>query len=171
MFNSHCAVDYMDFALGGQRPFRRKDPWPVPGRIQAEDFDEGGEGVAFHDTSFGNQGKSYRNEDVDISGNNEFMGVGWTDAGEWLEYTVVVARSGEYSLKLRIANADNDDAVFRVMVDGNWVTGPIQCPLTHSWDSWKEVSAGSIHLESGSHVLRLLIDGHFAIDYMELLSF
>ena len=38
----------------------------VPGTIEAEDYDNGGEGVAYHDTVAGNQGGAYRSDDVDI---------------------------------------------------------------------------------------------------------
>ncbi len=47
----------------GPTPYR---PHPVPGRIQAEDYDLGGEGVAYHDTTPGNSGGAYRHDDVDI---------------------------------------------------------------------------------------------------------
>ena len=38
----------------------------VPGTIEAEDYDNGGEGVATIDTVAGNQGGAYRSDDVDI---------------------------------------------------------------------------------------------------------
>ena len=40
--------------------------WTIPGTIQAEDFDDGGEGMAYHDASAGNDGGQYRSSDVDI---------------------------------------------------------------------------------------------------------
>jgi hypothetical protein len=42
------------------------DPLPIPGRIEAEDYKSGGEGVAYHDTTSGNSGGAYRSNDVDI---------------------------------------------------------------------------------------------------------
>ncbi len=39
---------------------------PVPGRIEAEDYDIGGETIAYHDTTPGNTGGAYRHDDVDI---------------------------------------------------------------------------------------------------------
>lgn len=39
----------------------------LPGRIEAENFDNGGEGVAYHDTTpTANEGGAYRSEGVDI---------------------------------------------------------------------------------------------------------
>ena len=36
----------------------------IPGRIEAEDFDKGGQGVGFYDTSKSNQGGKYRTESI-----------------------------------------------------------------------------------------------------------
>src|SRR5919204_14086 len=43
-------------------------PWTIPGDIQAEDFDTGGQWVAYYDDSWGNEGGLYRATDVDIAG-------------------------------------------------------------------------------------------------------
>src|SRR5262249_32421124 len=65
-------------------------PWPVPGIIQAENFDNGGQGVAYYDTTPGNTGGAFRNTDVDISTTTDPGGggynVGWIAATEWLNY-------------------------------------------------------------------------------------
>ncbi|HEY8184512.1 MAG TPA: hypothetical protein VIF64_00500, partial [Pyrinomonadaceae bacterium] len=70
-------------------------PAAIPGTIQAEDFDNGGEGVAYHDTSPANYGYAYRSTDVDLAASDDPQGggyyIGWTYAGEWQKYTVNVA--------------------------------------------------------------------------------
>ena len=77
----------------------------MPGRIEAENFDNGGEGVAYHDTTPGNSGGAYRNTDVDLEVSSDGgYDVGWTAAGEWLNYTVSVASSGSYTVGLRVAS-------------------------------------------------------------------
>ena len=61
----------------------------VPGTIDAENFDDGGEGVAYHNLSTGNSGGRYRAGDVDIEATTDTGGghnVGWLAAGEWLKY-------------------------------------------------------------------------------------
>jgi hypothetical protein len=51
---------------GPQAPFTGS-PFSIPGLIEAEDFDTGGEGVAYHDMVSGNAGGRYRfDTDVDI---------------------------------------------------------------------------------------------------------
>jgi hypothetical protein len=62
-------------------------PLPVPGTVQAEDFDNGGEGVAYHDLTAANDGGLYRTTGVDVCNCGSPYGnsVGWTQPGEWLE--------------------------------------------------------------------------------------
>src|SRR5262249_1681378 len=83
-------------------------PAAVPGRIQAADFDNGGEGVAYHDGSAGNSGGVYRNTDVDIAASSEGgYTIGWISAGEWLNYTVNVSTSGSYTAQIRVAGVQS----------------------------------------------------------------
>ena len=60
-------------------PLERRRP-----RIQAEDYKAGGEGVGYHDTTPGNQGATYRTDDVDIQpkASGDGYNVGWITAGE-----------------------------------------------------------------------------------------
>ena len=83
-------------------------PHAVPGRIQTEDFDTGGEGVAYHDTEAANLGNSnYRSsEGVDIETGNGITDVGWVRSGEWLTYTVNATTSQSVVLELRASRAD-----------------------------------------------------------------
>src|SRR5690242_16348235 len=59
-------------------------------KLEAENFDRGGEGVAYHDNDAANAGKQFRAEEgVDIGLCNDVGGgyrVGWIAAGEWLKY-------------------------------------------------------------------------------------
>src|SRR5207245_2765925 len=69
-----------------QHPYK----WPFGERelIQAEWFDYGGEGVAYHDDTPGNQSGTFRSgEDVDIADITGGQIVNRANQGEWLEYT------------------------------------------------------------------------------------
>ncbi len=105
------------------RPFHGL-PFVVPGRIEAEDFDVGGEGAGYHDGSAGNNGGMYRTlENVDIESTLDGGGgynVGWIDNGEWLEYTIDVnaATSRNYVLTARVASQRSGGA-FAVEFDGD----------------------------------------------------
>src|SRR5437899_2865474 len=79
--------------------------WALPGTIQAANFDDGSEGIAYHDTTSGNNGGSYRNTDVDIQPSSEGgYNVGWVAPGEWMNYSVYVAAAGSYTVQLRVAS-------------------------------------------------------------------
>ncbi|GAL37945.1 hypothetical protein JCM19240_4512 [Vibrio maritimus] len=69
----------------------------LPTVIEAEDFDLGGQGVAYSDREADNLGsKNYRNEGVDFSTHDGNVHVGWFGRGEWMNYTVSVPESGYY---------------------------------------------------------------------------
>src|SRR5262249_35018362 len=77
----------------------------IPGVVEVENFDAGGEGVAYHDDGPGNAGGQYRQTDVDIAAdaNNTGYVVGWVSAGEWLNYSVNVTTAGSYTIGVRVA--------------------------------------------------------------------
>lgn len=137
-------------------------PAAVPGRFEAEEFDEGGEGIAYHDTTAGNSGGQFRTTDVDIEGTSDTGGgfnVGWLEASEWLEFTVNVAGTSNYTLNARVAST-GDGGRFHVEVDNVNVTGPLDVPNTGGWQNWTTVSRSGIHLTAGQHVIRFAGDAN-----------
>jgi predicted amidohydrolase len=132
---------------------------PVPGMIQAEDYDTGGEGVGYHDTTAGNSGGQYRTDAVDIEPAADTGGgfnVGWMAATEWLKYTVSVARAGAYTLSARVA-ANGPGGTYHVEFGGRDVTGPLTIPNTGGWQSWTSVTA-TVSLAAGVQSMRFVID-------------
>jgi hypothetical protein len=139
------------------------EPACVPGTIQAEDFDRGGEGVAYHDaTHVGTHNRKpapYRITGVDLDVCNDDGGglnVGHVQPGEWLTYTVVVKETGAYDLGLRVSTIG--PAALHVEVDRKDVTGPLELPTTGGWDKWETVTRRQINLEAGSRVIRVVFD-------------
>jgi hypothetical protein len=133
---------------------------PIPGLIEAEDFDDGGQGIAYRDLTAGNSGGQYRQTDVDIATTPDNGGgyiLGYVAAGEWLKYTVSVAATGSYTLEARVASAGPGGA-FHVEVDGTDVTGPIVVATTGGWQSFQTITRGAIPLTAGPHVLQIVID-------------
>ncbi len=115
---------------GSQWPFTGS-PLAIPGTIQAEDFDGGGEGAAYHDASRGNDGNAYRATDVDIEATADAgagWNVGWAEPGDWLEYTVSIAAAGAYTLEARVASPAAG-GTFHVEVDGINKTGAMSVPI------------------------------------------
>jgi len=140
----------------------------IPGRIEAEEYDLGGEGLAFHEgNSNGNEGgATLRNDEVDIEETQDTDGaynIGYILNGEWLEYTVDVLSSGVYDLQLRVA-ADGTGKLMHMEVDGEDATGPISIPNTGGWQIWQTITVNDISLTEGEHIIRLAFDS----DYMNL---
>jgi len=135
-------------------------PWPIPGKIEAENFDEGGQFVSYYDTTAGNTYGAYRSTDVDIEASSDNGGgydVAKTRQGEWLKYTVNVTTAGTYPVTFRIASAGSG-ATFHLEVDGVNVTGAISVPNTGGWQTWQTTPPVNVSFTAGQHVLRLALD-------------
>src|SRR5258708_39726396 len=97
-----CFVAIGHLSASSSTPYSGS-PAVVPGTIQAENFDNGGEGVAYHDSGSNNVGGAYRQTGVDIEASSAGgYDVGWIAAGEWLNYTVSVATAGTYTVQVRV---------------------------------------------------------------------
>ncbi len=136
-------------------PFK---PHSIPGRVEAEDYDLGGEGVAYHDTTPGNLGGAYRHDDVDIE---KIAGlatpdVGWIRNGEYLLYTVNVTTAGRYDMTASMASP-NDGPDVRVFLDELRVND-LPVPNTGSFETFRTVTT-TIFLTTGTHTLRLAFSG------------
>lgn len=133
--------------------------------IQLENFDNGGEGVAFHDTDAANLGGAYRNTGVDIqaiaAGGNALA---FAKAGEWTEYSVV-SGAGQCDVSLTYASLKGGGK-FHLEIDGRVVTLPIMLASTGGWQTYKTISLPSIELQSGQHILRLALDANDATGYV-----
>jgi hypothetical protein len=137
-------------------------PAALPGTIEAENYDKGGEGLAYHDTTKGNSTGAYRSDDVDIRATTDTGGgynVKSVRAGEWLAYTVTVGAAGTYSLDLRVASSGGGGTV-HLAVDGTNATGAIALPNTGGWDTWQTVTKAGVSLPAGTHVLKLIVDAN-----------
>lgn len=140
----------------------------VPGRIEAEDYDNGGEGLAYHEgNTTGNQGgATYRNDGVDIEETADVNGdfnVGYILNGEWLEYTIDVQADGLYDFEARVA-CDGAGRTFHVEIDGVDVSGVVTVPNTGGWQVWQTITVSDLNLSAGLHEMRLA----FETDYMNL---
>jgi len=141
----------------------------VPGTIQVENYDLGGEGIAYHDDDGGNFGNNYRQDgvDLDIDGSNNFA-LGWTVAGEWLEYTINIQKESAYQVTARVASG-LDSSAFHLELDGASIGSSMVILNTGGWTTFTEI-LGEIHdLPSGKHVLRLVIDRSYGnVDWIHI---
>lgn len=147
-------------------------PWSIPGTIQAEDFDNGGEGVAYHDVDPGNNGGVYRSTDVDIEtipNTTAQFDVGWGKAGEWLNYTVNVTAAGTYTLEVAVG-AVGTGGTFHVEFNGENKTGTLAIPDTGDWQNYALVTS-TVTLTAGQQTLRVALDTNGTTGYAATIDF
>jgi beta-glucanase (GH16 family) len=149
-------------------------PAQVPGTIEAENFDLGGQGKAYNDSDMQNSGGLYRpDEGVDIeacSDTGNGYDVGWTQNNEWMVYTISVSDSGLYQIGARVASTSTGGSV-HFEVDGTDITGAISIPNTGGWQTWATVQSKTFYLTPGTHMLKLFINsGNFNINKFDIYS-
>ena len=138
----------------------------VPGTIQAEYYDQGGEGLTYHDTDEDHQGDAnFRISDgVDIVNGNGGRAIGYTAANEWIEYSVNVKEAGKYSCTATVSSGVTGSGFTLGLVKGSTVTSlcKIDVPQTgnNNWDTYKTVTATlNRNLDAGNQILRITING------------
>ena len=157
-------------------------------------YDLGGEGVAYHDTSAKNNGSGGLNpstenistssapeEGVDTSYTKDFADfwqgeavkppkdmfyVGWTEPGEWMNYTVDVAEDGDYTVD--ILYTSNKGGELSLDVNGKPLDKPITIASTNDpkdttgwrqWHHWNiNKDAATFRFSKGRNLLTLHID-------------
>lgn len=133
-------------------------PHRIPGTVEAEDFDEGCPDDAYSDRNEVNEGGQYRlNQAVDIEKcSTGGYNVGWTHAGEWMAYSVVIDRSAEYGVSFSVASG-SEGGRMHLECDGRDVTGIVPVPFTGAYQNWTKIGR-TVKLEAGPHELKLVID-------------
>ena len=197
-----CMPGYITKSYSGK-------PWQtqsIPGKIECEFYDKGGESVAYHDTDSINNGSgklnpangSYVNEfrmkeGVDISytksnnvDNNPFnqrepvlnqLYVGWTQPGEWINYSITVKETAKYRIGLMYTA--NGDGAIALDIDNKQVASSLKIPSTHNdadtvawrqWHHWNKLdSLTAFNITKGMHILTLHVTDHgnMNFDYLE----
>ncbi|RAG85916.1 coagulation factor 5/8 type domain-containing protein [Streptacidiphilus pinicola] len=130
----------------------------VPGTVQAENYDTGGQGVAYDVSSVNGTADSYRSDGVDLETTTDTGGgydLGWTGGGQWFRYTVDVAAAGTYTVSLRLAAPSAvTDALHLSDASGANLSGNIDIPATGGWQNWTTVTT-QVTLPAGQQTLTL----------------
>lgn len=158
-------------ADAGQRPAALNT---LPGRIQAENYDIGGPGIAYRDTDRENAGGIRSGDWVDVytienSGADGSL-VGRTRTGEWLEYTVSVEQPADFVVSASVASGSERAGIVAIEVNGQLV-GSVN-GTTDGWFDWRVRPAGRVALNAGQHVVRLLFPrgGDINVDWFDFSS-
>ncbi|WP_405340819.1 family 43 glycosylhydrolase [Fibrobacter sp.] len=154
----------------------------IPGKIEAENYDVGGHNKAFYDMDRENQGKVYREDEVDVVGFDcsdedntkdcKGYAIGYTQEDEWLEYTINVAADATYDITANVATPF-ETAGLQLFIDGEPITDAIDNLKTdeEKFDVYKEMEIGSVNLKKGEHVLKLLITGQYLnVDWIQFVD-
>ncbi len=144
----------------------------IPGKIEFENYDVGGEGKAYHDDDYENKGGEYRDDGVDIvKAADGGLALGYTTAGEWMEYTFNVEADGEYDVTANVSTA-METAGFILYVDEKQVLDSINvAQIDESFDVYKELKLGSLPLTKGEHVLKVQITkSYINLDWIKFAS-
>jgi hypothetical protein len=192
-------------------PSNSGTPWhdslqTLPGKLECEKYNLGGEGIAYHDSDSVNNGSGRLNPDdgtfyntfrieegVDISytktngiDDNPFnlveplmkqLYVGWTEPGEWINYSVLVEESGSYDAEIMYTS--RYDGQISIDLDGKAWMPPVVIESTfnesdslqwRNWHHWnrKQLFAG-LNLKKGKHLLtlRTVEKGNMNYDFIE----
>ena len=126
----------------------------IPGTIEFENFDYGGEGVGYHNGTYSTDysPSGYRSEEVEVIGVGSGYGVGYISANDWLEYTVKVASAGTYDFEVTAGTGMSNASVMNVTA--GTATAEVSIPATP--DDWGTYSAtaGTINLAAGKQIIR-----------------
>ncbi len=129
------------------------DRHPVPGRIEAEDFE----------VNFG-----FELENCSEGGKN----TAYAFAGDYLDYLVNINQTANYDLNYRIASEHSDAELIFQVGDGENFTSvdTILFAGTGGWQNWVTQSR-KVYLEEGEHTLRLLVKkGEHNLNWFELVN-
>lgn len=139
---------FTDLPISNESP----DRFVIPGLIQVEDFDYM-IGLGIEDTTDKGGGKNF----------------GFTDPGDYADYSIFVPQTGNYGIKLRIAGF-NEGEIGLYSVDENDVETElvvINTVITNGWQTWETVS-DNLFIEEGIHKLRMrILAGGFNFNWME----
>jgi len=148
-----------------QKPFKSLE---IPGRIEAEDFDEGGQGAGFYDTAKNNEGGKYRTgkdiyPGIDSGGTGYY--VGWTNGGEWMNYTMEIKEEGVYDITINYSSPGSDPSLCLIL--DNQVLASVEMKGSENYDTYKDKTVKA-YLPQGKHVFKIWFNaGNVNLDYID----
>jgi cytolysin (calcineurin-like family phosphatase) len=138
----------------------------IPARIEAEKYNR------FHELTpaVNSGGQCDRNDGVDIESTTDSKGgvcdVGWTDAGEWLEFDIKAGNAGDFDIVARVTS-DAAGRSFHINLDGTNL-GALSAP-TGGWQAWEDRGYQKVRIGAGDHTLRVVFDtGLTNINFVEI---
>ncbi len=161
----------------------------IPGRIEAENYKSGGEGVGYHqtysysDTLYRNQTGPYNQPSkVDATyAYNDYWGyaIRYINQEEWYAYDVNIQTPGIYTLNFRYS-ADATGSAVHLSLDGQDISGSILIDQVRTTRQYFTKTVTTPPLSAGRHELRLHADaapegwrnnnlGNLTVNYFEFI--
>ena len=159
------ASSTFNFTVGGAEIPFLGTPVNLPGVVQAENFDNGGNYVGYFnlDAKDYGSGASYRpGTSVGVEYTGDTGGgydIGYTKEGQYLRYTVNVANSGLYNMQLRVASL-GPGGYYHASFDGRDATGTLFAPVTNGFQTYVTQVSPSFQLQAGKHIMQVTLDGN-----------
>ncbi len=141
---------------------------PIPGPIEAEDYNLGGEGVAYHVHVDSNTDGEFREDGVNIKPDPEGgYAIHDLKKGEWIKYNVNISESDKYGLDFIANNSDEDTKIRISLDDGIDVEEGFTISVTDKEKDWENISISDLDLPQGKHTLKIeVIDGELSFTKM-----
>ena len=131
----------------------------MPGKMEAENYDGGGQDIAYYDTPPTPAACIARTRSTSRRSATRAVGI-WSAGrrrAKWLKYTVNVAAAGTYAIDVRVAS-NGAGGTFHIEVHGVDKTGPLTVPNTGGWQIGKTVTKTGVALAAGPQVVRVVMD-------------
>ena len=144
----------------------------IPGSIALADYDLGALGLSYMDYDYmrtgvgdqisgGNTGWSYRNDGIDIESSSDTtiipFNVGWTQPGEFMNYTINVVKDGDYSFTIRSASEVNTSSI-TIFLGQEKIIEALDLPNTGGDQIWKDTLLGETFLSKGQQMISVRIN-------------
>lgn len=133
-------------------------PHLVLGILEAENFDNGNQNIAYNKSDEKIADEAYRGAhavDIRASSNaSEGYYIGDVQPGEWMCYTIEVVEEGTYDIDVYCDKGDGTEGNFYFEVDGCVACRHVNMPLGDWNDFSQKVTAKSILLTKGMHILK-----------------
>jgi len=143
-------------------------------KLEMEDYMPGGEGVGYSALNDDSEATGYRSDDAGIvKVGTDGYGVGYTMAGEWYAYSLVIRCEGQFSVVARAATGSANTARFTVSADNVAGEVAVDVPSTpDDWNAYAEVNgSGTLNLVPGDNVIRVHFDeSYINVDWIKLTS-
>jgi alpha-glucosidase len=147
-------------AGSGGRPIPHFFPPPsLPATLKASNYDNGGEGIAFHSTRPLPLQKVYREDDFALAATSDAGGgyvLAGLAAGEWARYTIDCGNGGYFDLTVRAASARGGGRIRLVALDQPIAT--LDVTATGGDDAFRDIEFPSVYLNPGELSMLVYVD-------------